>query len=47
MFNFFSMSLLLIIILNITGMAQQIRNEYDFPAKPGMPEWKNFKTHAE
>jgi hypothetical protein len=28
-------------------MAQQIRNEYDFPVKPGMAEWKNFKTHSE
>jgi hypothetical protein len=42
-----SMALLLTLILTLNGLAQQINTEYDFPIKPGMPEWKKFITHSE
>jgi hypothetical protein len=30
-----------------TTLAQQNSNAYDFPIKPGMEEWKSFKSHEE
>jgi hypothetical protein len=34
-------------ILSTVGLAQGIDEPYDFPLKPGMPEWKTLETHAE
>lgn len=39
--------ILLIILITITINAQQNDDIYNFPLKPGMPEWKELKTHEE
>ncbi len=39
--------ILLLILFSITILGQQLDNGYNFPLKPGMPEWKNLQTHDE
>jgi hypothetical protein len=37
----------ILLLFTISISAQQIDSVYNFPIKPGMPEWKEFKTHSE
>jgi hypothetical protein len=40
-------NLVIIILFTISLKAQENSNAWDFPIKPGKPEWKTYITHAD
>lgn len=45
--NIFTVTLSIVIMITVSLSAQENSGVYDWPIKPGMPEWKELTTHAQ
>lgn len=45
--NIFTITLSIVIMITVSLVAQENSGGYDWPIKPGMPEWKELTTHAQ